>query len=481
MDTTAYDRGTLGDPSGQDTWNSPLWADPHTVGGVWADTPQTTTTPVVAAPPPPPRRGRTALVALSALLVAALIGVGIAKALPGGDSSVASPPAISASPTTPDPQAGNGATDPNTTDPGATDPGATDPNATDPGTGSGVLPGQGGLPGLLPGQGQSGDQGSSSGTAQGSTTLDPAAAKVAPGLVNITSTVGYDGGQAMGTGIVLTSDGVILTNHHVIAGSTSLKVAVAGTTTSYSADVLGYDASHDVAVIKLRGATGMTTAPLGDSTSVKIGDAVIGLGNAGGLNGSPIQAKGTVTGLGKSITATDAENGSAEQLSNLIETNAAIQPGDSGGALVSADGTVIGMVTAGSQATSGRQTTTTDGYAIPINDAMAIAQDIRDGKASSTIHLGASAFLGISVSSSATGSGSGVVIAGVVSGSAAQKAGITVGSTITEIDGVRVTTPTSLKAAISPHHPGDTVSVRWTDARGASHTQDVTFGSGPVG
>jgi S1-C subfamily serine protease len=186
-----------------------------------------------------------------------------------------------------------------------------------------------------------------------------------------------------------------------------------------------------------------------------------------------------VTGLGKSITATDAENGTAEELKGLIETDAAIAPGDSGGALVSNDGKVIGIITAGSQSNAGGRTRTTDGYAIPINDAMAIAQDIRDGKASSTVHIGASAFLGISVASSGT-TRVGVTIAKVVSGSAAEAAGLKAGDTITALDGATVTTNASLRAAISPHHPGDTASITWTDTSGKSHTHDVTFGSGPV-
>ena len=280
---------------------------------------------------------------------------------------------------------------------------------------------------------------------------------------------------------MLTADGTILTNHHVVAGSTSLKVAVAGTTTYYAADVVGYDASHDVAVITLRDASGLTVAPLGDSGSVKVGDTVIGLGNAGGLGGKPIAAGGSVTGLDKQITAMDSENGVSEQLSGLIETDAAIQPGDSGGALVSADGTVIGMVTAGSVSNTAGVSKTTDGYAIPINQALAIAQDIRDGRSTSTNHLGTSAFLGITVSGSTANRANGVTIAGVVDGSAAAGAGLSIGDRITKLDGKPVTTNASLRELIAPHHPADIVSITWVDASSKSHTADVTFGTGPVG
>ncbi len=455
------------DPSRLDAWSSPLWGDPHTVGGVWNDTPDSPA-PTFAPPLPlrPPRRRSNRsrlLMGAAAMLAAVLVGVGVVRALPSGsDTSVALPSSSSASATpSPPPPPANPL------------PGVTE----DPGLGQGVLPGTGQdqLPDQLPGQ---------SAPSVSPTTLDPAAAAVAPGLVNITTTVGYDGAQAAGTGVALTSDGVILTNHHVIAGATAIRVAVAGTTKSYTADVLGYDATHDIGVIKLRDASGLTTAPLGDSSTVNEGDAVIGLGNAGGAGGSPIAAAGSVTGLGKSITALDAENGTSEQLTGLIETDADIQPGDSGGALVSSEGKVIGIVTAGSVAPSSSRsqaTTTTDGYAIPINEALAIGQDIRDGKASSTVHIGASAFLGVSVTSTGrTTTAAGVTISGVVTGSAAAKAGLAAGDTITAIDGAKVASNTALRAAIAPHHPGDTVSVSWTDTTGRAQTHDVTFGQGPV-
>jgi S1-C subfamily serine protease len=390
---------------------------------------------------------RGLVAAVVTVIVAMLVGFGAVKAIPHDSSaSVALPPIPSAPATQP--------TDPTQTTPGQDDP----------------------LQGLLPSQ----DPQTQPGRGNGSTADPAVVAAVAPSIVNITTTIGYDGNQAAGTGEVMTADGYVLTNHHVIAGSTSIKVAVAGTTKSYDADVVGYDASRDIAVIKLRNASGMTPAPFGDSSTVKVGDTVIGMGNAGGAGGKPIVAAGKVTGLDKSITAMDSENGTSEQLEGLIETDAQIQPGDSGGSLVSSDAKVIGIITAGSVSASptGKQQTT-DGYAIPVNEALAIAQDIRDGKASATVHIGASAFLGIKVAS-ATSSPNGVAVSSVVAGSAADKAGITAGSTITAIDGTKVSGNTGLRALIAPHHPGDTVSISWTTAAGKSRTADVTFGTGPV-
>jgi S1-C subfamily serine protease len=447
---------------GPDAWNSPLWGDPHTVGGYWNEQPviEPPAAPVLA-PPAPKSKTPRALAAVGAFIVALLLGFGVVKALPTGTDTPAAvqQPSSSASalPAPSDSQ-----------DPTSQDPAAQDPNA-------GALPTD--LPSDFPGSGSSSDAGNSSGS--GTTSYPAAVAAVAPGLVNITTTVGYDGSEAAGTGVVLTSDGIVLTNHHVVAGSTSIKVAVAGTTKTYSADVLGYDATHDVAVIKLRGASGMTTAPLGNSDDVQVGDVVIGLGNAGGKGGAPIPADGKVTGLDKSITAEDSENGTSENLTGLIETDAGIQPGDSGGALVSKDGKVIGINTAGSTSNGRTTSATTQGYAIPINQALDIAQQIRDGKASSTVHIGASAFLGIQVSGTASSS-AGVRVAGTVSGSAAAKAGIVAGDRITAINGTKVSSNTQLRTALAPLHPGDVISITYTDSAGTSHTQNVTLGSGPV-
>jgi len=443
---TAVPAGPAPDP-----WTSPLWGRPDTIGGIWGAPDPGARLEVAAVATPPARRtvNRGLVAAVATVLVAMLVGFGIVKALPHDDASaVATPPSTSA--------------------PAA--PGHATPSPTDPA--QGPLPGQD--PQSTPSSPSQGGSSSSSAKA------DPAVvAAVAPSIVNITTTVGYDGNQAAGTGEVLTQDGYILTNHHVIAGATSIKVAVAGTSTYYEADVVGYDASHDIAVIKLRNASGLTPAPFGDSSTVQKGDTVTGMGNAGGAGGKPIVAVGTVTGLDQSITAMDSENGTSEDLKGLIETDAKIQPGDSGGSLVSSDAKIIGIITAGSVGPSTSRlgaTTTTDGYAIPVNQALAIAQDIRDGKASGTVHIGASAFLGIQVS----GGSNRIVVSGVVPGSAAEKAGIAAGSTITAVDGQPVSTNPQLRALIAPHHPGDTVSITWTTAGGTSRTADVTFGSGPV-
>jgi S1-C subfamily serine protease len=302
-----------------------------------------------------------------------------------------------------------------------------------------------------------------------------------PSVVNIVSQLGGQGAESAGTGIVLTSSGEILTNNHVIDGATSIRVTDVGNGESYSAKVVGYDATHDVAVLKLSGAAGLKTATLGNSSDVQVGQKVVALGNAGGQGGEPKVAAGQVTGLGKSITAQDEGSGSTEQLTNMIRTNADIQPGDSGGPLTNTSGQVVGIDTAASSSQSG---TAVQAFAIPINRALTVAGKIAAGKSSATIHIGATAFLGVEVGSASAGLGgqgtTGATIEGVVQGGVAAQAGLTGGDTITSVGGHAITSPTSLRDTLAALTPGAKVSVTWQTQAGQSQTATVTLGSGPA-
>ncbi len=206
-------------------------------------------------------------------------------------------------------------------------------------------------------------------------------AHVKPGLVVITSNLKYDGSgaAAAATGMIISKNGLVLTNNHVINGTTGLTATVVATHRQYPAQWLGYDKGSDVAVIQLVGASSLTTVPIGDSSAVKVGDSVIGMGNASGT-GSIAAVPGTVTALDQSITASDDGSGvSPERLTGMIQTNANIIPGDSGGPLASTDGKVIGMDTAAS--TNGITSNQQDvGFAIPINKALTIARQIIAGQ-----------------------------------------------------------------------------------------------------
>lgn len=300
---------------------------------------------------------------------------------------------------------------------------------------------------------------------------------IGTGVVVINTKLGYQNGTAAGTGMVLTSSGEILTNNHVIDGATTITVVVPGTTHRYTARVVGYDVSDDVAVLKLVNASNLKTISVA-SKSVKIGDTVVAVGNAGGT-GRLISAKGTVTGIGRTITASD-DNGSSEQLSGLIETNANVQAGDSGGPLENAAGKVVGMDTAASTAGGGpfASYSESDAYAIPIGKALSIVKQIESGKASTTIHIGATAFLGVQVASN--GYDSGAVVAGVVAGGPAANAGLAAGDTITSIGGQQVASPSDVQSIVLSEKPGQKVSVAYTDETGATRTVTITLGTGPA-
>ena len=299
---------------------------------------------------------------------------------------------------------------------------------------------------------------------------------VGSGVVVIETNLGYQGGQAAGTGMVLTSSGEILTNNHVIRGATDIKVVVPNTGQSYSAQVVGYDVSHDVALLRASGASNLKTISQGDSGSVNTGQSVQAVGNAGGT-GRLSFASGTVTNVDRAITVSDDQGGS-ENLSGLIETNAAVRPGDSGGPLLNSSGQVIGMDTAASAGNDVAQTTTNDGYAIPINNAMSIARQIESGNGSGTVHVGGTAFLGVE-STANSYSGSGAVISAVVPGSAAEAAGLSPGDLILSVGGQTISSPDELSQVVLTQKPGASISAVYLDQAGATQTANVTLASGP--
>ena len=306
------------------------------------------------------------------------------------------------------------------------------------------------------------------------------ASSVDDGIVDITTNLAYQNAAAAGTGMVLTSSGEVLTNNHVIRGATTIRVTDPSTGRKYSATVVGYDLAADVAVLQLKGASGLKTVSLGDSSKVQLGDAVTALGNAGGAGGAPVAATGTITGLGRSITASDGS--SSERLTGLLETNAGIEPGDSGGPLVDSNGDVIGMDTAAA-AGFALESGANDAYAIPINRALAIAKQIEAGH-SLTAHIGATAFLGIEVAAVNDFIGgqaaTGAVVAAVVPASPAERVGLAYGDVIVAVNNRTIASPTTLTALLLKQSPGKKVQIRWIDSFGASHTAHVTLAVGPA-
>ncbi len=310
--------------------------------------------------------------------------------------------------------------------------------------------------------------------------VDAVSAKVNPAIVNINTELGLQGAAAAGTGIVLTADGEVLTNNHVVAGATSIKVTSIGTGDTYKAQVVGYDRTEDVAVLQLQGASGLPTASIGDSSATQVGEQILGLGNAGGRGGDPVPAPGTVTALDQSITASDESSGSSEQLTGLIQVRANIESGDSGGPLVNANAQVIGVNTAAStgyQLNGRRSGGTGQGFAIPINQAVDIAHKIVAGQATDKIHIGKTAFIGVSV----TDGQGGARVREVVQRGPAQKAGLAAGDVITAIEGKPVDSATTLTNVMDTHHPGDQLTLTVTLATGGQQQIPVKAIEGPTG
>jgi S1-C subfamily serine protease len=306
-------------------------------------------------------------------------------------------------------------------------------------------------------------------------------AKVDPGLVDINVVLSYQGESAAGTGQVLTSSGEVLTNNHVIDGATSISAVDVGNGKTYTASVVGYDRTGDLAVIQLHGASGLTTVSTTDSSKVAVGQSVIAIGNAGGSGGQPSAAPGTVTTLNQAITASDDGGGNSEQLTGLIEVDADVQPGDSGGPLVNTSGEVVGIDTAASESDQ-FSNAGGNGYAIPINTALSIAKQIEAGKSSTAVHVGPTPFLGVEV-----GDGGGCAVAAtgatvvlVAPSSPAQSAGLSTCDVITSLGGQSVTTPQSLSTIIATHAASDSVTLGWVDPEGQQHTTTVKLASGPA-
>jgi serine protease Do len=304
--------------------------------------------------------------------------------------------------------------------------------------------------------------------------ISAAAAAVEPAVVQITTKIDYQQAIGTGTGSVIDPGGVVLTNYHVVAGANTVTGTVAGR--DYPADLLGYDRKHDIAVLQLRGAGGLPTAPIGDSGQIAVGEPTVGLGNARGVGAPLTHETGPVVALNRTVNAEDMLTGSSEEVNGLIEVAADVRPGDSGGPLVNSAGQVVGVVTAASlnfQMGPGGT-----GFAIPINDAMAIAGQIRSGTPSASVHIGQPTLLGVGVSTQPSRQG-GIVVRDVMRGGPAAQAGVVVGDVLTGLDGTPLDSATTLTYVLDRHYPGDVVDLTWIDRGGQERTGKAPLVSGP--
>ena len=301
-----------------------------------------------------------------------------------------------------------------------------------------------------------------------------AAAAVEPAVVQITTKIDYQQAIGTGTGMVIDPGGAVLTNYHVVAGANTITGTVGGR--DYPIDLVGYDRKNDIAVLQLRGAGGLPAAPIGDSGQIVVGEPTVGLGNARGMGAPLTHETGPVTALNRTVNAEDALTGSSEEVNGLIEVAADVRPGDSGGPLVNGAGQVIGVVTAAT--VNFQMGPAGKGFAIPINDAMAVANQIRSGAASASVHIGQPTLLGVGVGTQPR-NGGGIIVRDVVLGGPAAQAGLAIGDVLTVLDGTSLDSATTLTYVLDRHYPGDVVDLTWIDRSGQERTGKATLVSGP--
>jgi putative serine protease PepD len=315
---------------------------------------------------------------------------------------------------------------------------------------------------------------------RGATGIAAIARAVQPSVVSITVTA--PGGQSEGSGVVMRSDGTILTNNHVVAdaaqgGQISVKFSDGK---KANATVLGTDAATDLAVIKASGMSGLRPATFGSSDRLQVGDPVVAIGSPLGLEGSV--TSGIISALHRTLSEAGNDQRQLPQMPGLqsqssgpgatigdaIQTDAAINPGNSGGPLVNGVGQVVGVNTA--IATSGGGNGSIGvGFAIPIDTAKQVAEQlIKSGKATH-------AYLGVTLSD-ATGNQQGALVASVQSGTPAASAGLQEGDIVTQVDGKSIDGADTLSAAIRGHHPGDKIALTYVRG-GQKHTTDVSLAS----
>jgi S1-C subfamily serine protease len=339
--------------------------------------------------------------------------------------------------------------------------------------------------------------------------------KVQPAVVDVTSTLRYDGETAEGTGVIISAaDALVLTNNHVIRDATQVIVTLTASGRRYPARIVGVDVAADVALLRLQGATRLAAATIGNSSVVATGTPVLAIGNRAGAGGDPTIAPGVISALGQTIRADDPSSGFTETLHDMFQTSARIVPGYSGGPLADGAGQVIGMDTASGSGAPGAS-----GYAIPIADALAVARLIAAGRTAPGVVIGPRGFLGVVIpetaatsprqqageapsprtgpaksqpahclQTSATASipavlppvRSGALVEGVLCGTGAAAVGLAAGDVITRAAGQPVTSPRVLTAIMNGCRPGALVPVTWVSTSGARQTRLVRLGTAPA-
>ncbi|MEV6251759.1 S1C family serine protease [Nocardia sp. NPDC051929] len=302
-------------------------------------------------------------------------------------------------------------------------------------------------------------------------------AVVRPALVNINASAERSGPGAAGSGIVLTADGEVLTSHHVVKGADTVTVTDVGNGKVYDAAVLGYDADADIALLDLAAANALPTATIGSSAGLRLREELLAIGNAGGTGGTPTAVHGPLTDLDSAIVAINAADLSRKALNGMLEVAAAVTPGQSGGALVDHKASVVGVIAAASGDGARTADHPANGYAVPIDAAMRVVQQIRSGTPTDTVHIGPTATLGVLVSN-ALPAGTGARVDMAIYGMPAYTAGLAAGDVITSLDDHTVSNAQSLRIALNRRKPNETVRLGVTGAGGA-RTVPVALVAGP--
>jgi putative serine protease PepD len=314
----------------------------------------------------------------------------------------------------------------------------------------------------------------------GTTNIETVIGKVLPAIVSIdakspapASQSIFGGGTSdsvqedQGTGMIITPNGEVVTNNHVIAGATTINVTLYGSLKALPATLVDTDPTNDVALLQIGGQSNLPTVTYGNSDNVQVGDGVVAIGNALGLSaGTPTVTQGIISAKGRSVQASDSSGNATENLTNMFQTDAAINPGNSGGPLVDSSGQVIGMNTAVASSADGISQAQNIGFAIPSNKIEKLLPALRSKSISSQASSG-TGFLGVSLETLTSQLRSeynfvptqGAVVLQVQSGSPADTAGLQQGDVITSFQGKPVTSADQLATSIQADKPGQSVRI----------------------
>ena len=273
-------------------------------------------------------------------------------------------------------------------------------------------------------------------------------------------------GMGTGTGVVLTGDGLAITNYHVVEDASEVTVSVADSGEVYTATVLGRDSLHDVAVLQIEDAPSLATASINTELPDRR-EPTAAVGNGGG-QGYLTAVTGELTGLDESIVASSGVPDDMSRLSGLIETSADVIPGYSGGPLVDGDGQVIGITTAASQGETAEEV---DGYAIPVTVALDVVEQVLSGEETDSVSIGADGALGIVVGTEQEQA----VVIEVTPGSSAEQLGLRERDIVRTVDGQPVTSADELSQIVNDHNVGDVITVEWTTEAGEDRSGEATL------